>query len=74
MIAWNEKFRMKCLEESKRILCDDFKTEFSDVISSVIASLDADREETHSLSVFGALVAGKIFDKTDEKKNETTNT
>lgn len=26
MITWDEKFRMKCLEESKGILCDDFKT------------------------------------------------
>lgn len=70
MIAWDENFRMKCLEESKGILCDDFKTGFSNAISSVIASLDADQEESNSLTVFGALIAGKIFDKTDEKKNE----
>ena len=74
MIAWDENFRMKCLEESKGILCDDFKTGFSNAISSVIANFDADQEESNSLTVFGALIAGKIFDKTDEKKNETTNT
>lgn len=68
MITWDEKFRMKCLEESKGILCDDFKTEFSNAISSVIASLDADREEADSLAIFGLLIAEKIFDKTDEKK------
>ena len=72
MIAWDEKFRMKCLEESKGILCDDFKTEFSNAISSVIASLDADREEADSLAIFGAMIAGKIFDKqeTNGGKNE----
>lgn len=70
MIDWDENFRMKCLEESKGILCDDFKTGFSNAISSVIASLDADQEESNSLTVFGALIAGKIFDKkkSDEEK------
>ena len=48
------------------------RLEFLDTISSTIASLDADPEETHSLSIFGAIVAEKIFDRADtkEEKNE----
>lgn len=70
MIAWDEKFRMKCLEESKGILCDDFKTGFSNAISSVIANFDADQEESNSLTIFGALIAGKIFDKQETNEGE----
>lgn len=48
------------------------RLEFLDTISSTIAGLDADLEEAHSLSIFGAIVAEKIFDKqeTNEEKNE----
>ena len=74
MIAWYEKLRMKKQEEAKEDYVTISRMDFLNAISSVIASLDADREEADSLSVFGALIAGKIFDKTDEKKNETTNT
>lgn len=74
MIAWYEKFRMKCQEESKEDYVTISRLDFSNAISSVIASLDADQEESNSLTVFGLLIAGKIFDKTDEKKNKMTNT
>lgn len=50
------------------------RLDFLNVISSVIASLDADREEADSLAIFGAMIAGKIFDKqeTNEGKDEKT--
>lgn len=70
MIAWYEKLRMKKQEEAKEDYVTISRMDFLNAISSVIASLDADREEADSLSVFGALIAGKIFDKTDERKNE----
>ena len=74
MIAWYEKWCKKNQEEAKGDYVTISRLEFLDIISSTIASLDADPEETHSLSVFGALVAEKIFDKkeTNEGKNEKT--
>lgn len=74
MIAWYEKLRMKKQEEAKEDYVTISRMDFLNAISSVIASLDADREEADSLSVFGALIAGKIFDKTDERKNEKADT
>lgn len=74
MIAWYEKWCKKNQEEAKGDYVTISKLEFLDTISSTIASLDADPEETHSLSVFGAIVAEKIFDKQEanEGKNEKT--
>lgn len=74
MIAWYEKLRMKKQEEAKEDYVTISRLDFLNAISSVIASLDADREEADSLSVFGALIAGKIFDKyeTNEGKDEKT--
>lgn len=66
MIAWYEKFRVKCQEEAKEEYVTISRLDFLNTISSVIASLDADQEEANSLSVFGALIAGKIFGNTDE--------
>lgn len=66
MIAWYEKFCVKRQEEAKEDYVTISRLDFLNTISSVIASLDADQEEANSLSVFGALIAGKIFDKTDE--------
>lgn len=72
MIAWYEKFHMKCQEEAKEDYVTISRLDFLNVISSVIESLDADREEENSLAIFAALIAGKIFDKqeTNEGKNE----
>lgn len=68
--CWYEKWFKKNQEEAKGDYVTISRLDFLNAISSVIASLDADREEADSLSVFGALIAGKIFDKTDERKNE----
>ena len=70
MACWYEKWFKKNQEEAKGDYVTISRLDFLNAISSVIASLDADREEADSLSVFGALIAGKIFDKTDERKNE----
>lgn len=72
MIAWYEKWCKKNQEEAKGDYVTISRLEFLDTISSTIASLDADLEEAHSLSIFGAIVAEKIFDKqeTNEGKNE----
>lgn len=74
MIAWYEKFHMKCQEEAKEDYVTISRLDFLNVISSVIASLDADREEADSLAIFGAMIARKIFDKqeTNEGKDEKT--
>lgn len=74
MIAWYEKFHMKCQEEAKEEYVTISRLDFLNAISSVIASLDADREEADSLAIFGAMIEGKIFDKqeTNEGKDEKT--
>ena len=74
MIAWYEKFHMKRQEEAKEDYVTISKLDFLNVISSVIESLDADLEEAGYLAIFGALIAGKIFDKkeTNEGKDEKT--
>lgn len=46
------------------------RLDFLNTISSVIASLDADQEEANSLAIFGALIAGKIFDKQEANEGE----
>ena len=61
MITWYEKFHMKCQEEAKEECVTISRLDFLNTISSVIASLDVDREEADSLSVFGALIAGKAL-------------
>lgn len=70
--CWYEKWFKKNQEEAKGDYVTISRLEFLDTISSTIASLDADLEEAHSLSIFGAIVAEKIFDKqeTNEGKNE----
>ena len=75
MACWYEKWFKKNQEEAKGDYVTISRLEFLDTISSTIASLDADPEETHSLSIFGAIVAEKIFDKqeTNEGKNEKAN-
>lgn len=75
MACWYEKWFKKNQEEAKGDYVTISRLEFLDTISSTIASLDADLEEAHSLSIFGAIVAEKIFDKqeTNEGKNEKAN-
>lgn len=65
---------MECQEEAKEDYVTISRLDFLNVISSVIASLDADREEADSLTIFGAMIAEKIFDKqeTNEGKDEKT--
>lgn len=72
MIDLDEKFRMKKQEEEKEDYVTISRLDFLKVIASVIASLDADREESDSLAIFGAMIAGKIFDKqkSDESEEE----
>lgn len=72
MASWYEKWCKKNNEKAKKDYVTISRLEFLDTISSTIASLDADLEETHSLSIFGAIVAEKIFDKqeTNEGKDE----
>lgn len=72
MASWYEKWCKKNKEKAKKDYVTISRLEFLDTISSTIAGLDADLEEAHSLSIFGAIVAGKIFDKqeTNEGKNE----
>ena len=72
MASWYEKWCKKNNEKAKKDYVTISRLEFLDTISSTIADLDADLEEAHSLSIFGAIVAEKIFDKqeTNEEKNE----
>ena len=70
MITWYEKFHMKCQEEAKEECVTISRLDFLNTISSVIASLDADQEEENSLAIFGALIAGKIFDKQETNEGE----
>ena len=74
MIAWYEKWCKKNNEKAKKDYVTVSRLEFLDTISSTIASLDADLEEAHSLSIFGAIVAERIFDKAEsnEGKDEKT--
>ena len=59
---------------SKGRLCDDFKTGFFKCYFQRNSKPDADREEADSLAIFGAMIAGKIFDKqeTNDGKDEKT--
>ena len=72
MASWYEKWCKKNNEKAKKDYVTISRLEFLDTISSTIADLDANLEEAHSLSIFGAIVAEKIFDKqeTKEEKNE----
>nr|DAU01887.1 MAG TPA: hypothetical protein [Caudoviricetes sp.] len=72
MASWYEKWCKKNNEKAKKDYVTISRLEFVDTISSTIASLDADLEEAHSLSIFGAIVAERIFNKADtnEGKNE----
>lgn len=72
MASWYEKWCKKNNEKAKKDYVTISRLEFLDAISSTIASLDADLEEAHSLSIFGAIVAERIFNKanTNEGKNE----
>ena len=70
MITWYENFHMKCQEEAKEECVTISRLDFLNTISSVIASLDADQEEANSLAIFGALIAGKIFDKQEANEGE----
>lgn len=72
MASWYEKWCKKNNEKAKKDHVTISRLEFLDTISSTIASLDADLEEAHSLSIFGAIVAERIFNKADtnEGKNE----
>ena len=74
MACWYEKWFKKNQEEAKGDYVTISRLEFLDTISGTIASLDADLEEAHSLSIFGAIVAEKIFDKAEsnEGKDEKT--
>nr|DAW58089.1 MAG TPA: hypothetical protein [Ackermannviridae sp.] len=74
MASWYEKWCKKNNEKAKKDYATISRLEFLDTISSTIAGLDADLEEAHSLSIFGAIVAEKIFDKQEmnEGKNEKT--
>lgn len=72
MASWYEKWCKKNNKKAKKDYVTISRLEFLDTISSTIASLDADLEEAHSLSIFGAIVAERIFNKADtnEGKNE----
>ena len=72
MASWYEKWCKRNNEKAKKDYVTISRLEFLDAISSTIASLDADLEEAHSLSIFGAIVAEKIFDKqkSDESEEE----
>lgn len=70
MITWYENFHMKCQEEAKEECVTISKLDFLNTISSVMASLDVDQEEAFSLANFGALIAGKIFDKQETNERE----
>lgn len=72
MASWYEKWCKKNKEKAKKDYVTISRLEFLDTISSTIASLDVDLEEAHSLSIFGAIVAERIFNKADtnEGKNE----
>lgn len=72
MASWYEKWCKKNNEKAKKDYVTISRLEFLDTISSTIADLGADVEEVYSLSIFGAMVAEKIFNKTDtnEGKNE----
>lgn len=72
MASWYEKWCKKNKEKAKKDYVTISRLEFLDTISSTIAGLDADLEEAHSLSIFGAIVAERIFNKADmnEEKNE----
>ena len=74
MASWYEKWCKKNNEKAKKDYVTISRLEFLDTISNTIASLDADLEEVYSLSIFGAIVAEKIFDKQEknEGKNEKT--
>ena len=75
MASWYEKWCKKNNEKAKKDYVTISRLEFLDTISSTIADLDADLEEAQSLSIFGAIVAEKIFDKyeTNEGKDEKAN-
>lgn len=72
MASWHEKWCKKNKEKAKKDYVTISRLEFLDAISSTIASLDADLEEAHSLSIFGVIVSERIFNKADtnEEKNE----
>ena len=72
MASWYEKWCKRNNEKAKKDYVTISRLEFLDTISSTISSLDADLEEAHSLSIFGAIVAEKIFDKqkSDESEEE----
>lgn len=75
MASWYEKWCKKNNEKAKKDYVTISRLEFLDTISSTIASLDADSEEAHSLSIFGVIVAERILNKADtnEGKNEKAN-
>ena len=70
MASWYEKWCKKNNEKAKKDYVTISRLEFLDTISSTIASLDADLEEAHSLSIFGAIVAERIFNKADTKEEK----
>lgn len=70
MASWYEKWCKKNNEKAKKDYLTISRLEFLDTISSTIASLDADLEEAHSLSIFGAIVAERIFNKADTKEEK----
>ena len=72
MASWYEKWCKKNKKKKNKDYVTISRLEFLDTISSTIADLDADLEEAHSLSIFGVIVAEKIFDKqeTNEGKDE----
>lgn len=72
MASWYEKWCKKNNEKAKKDYVTISRLEFLDTISSTIRGLDADLEEAHSLSIFGVIVAEKIFGKqeTNGWKNE----
>lgn len=70
MASWYEKWCKKNNEKAKKDYVTISRLEFLDTISSTIADLDADLEEAHSLSIFGAIVAEKIFNKARSNEGE----
>ena len=70
MASWYEKWCKRNNEKAKKDYVTISRLEFLDTISSVMASLDLDQEEAFSLANFGALIAGKIFDKQETNERE----